>query len=378
MPIRITCTQCGKAFSAWDDLVGKTVQCPKCQQKMVVPAANPVSPSERSGTVQRPSQGGGTGESSGRPVRSAADPATRPGTGKTFAQSSAGSQNRSDRADTPPTVTRPIAGPARRPTSSPPAKTGSASPPSGRTNSFARATDDLDDSEDLPVGCENCNAPMPPDEDLCDACGYHRILKKVLDLDGVRRSSTATGFERLVSPQLAEGETVTNLLLWLKIAGCFVLSLILFLLLGTTGLILAIVVCGGYFAYQWWRTTQAADEADSAEEPDVNRDPLSIFLWSTWLSWQRMVNWRSGTAPYPPLRALTLRDPQFTDNDLRECEEITQYEVLDLEGTGISDTGCNFLATQKQLRFIVLRRTQVTAAGAQRLQKALPDANIWF
>ena len=379
----MTCTQCGKAFSAWDDLVGKTVQCPKCQQKMVVPSANPVSPAERSGPERsgaagRAGQGAGAG--SGQPgARSGSSPAGSMGLPPTRSAGPTRNVDRADRAESPATVARPIANPARRPAAAPP-KGSSASSATGRSSLPKRPVveEDMDDSDELPHGCPNCNAPMPRDEDLCDACGYHRILKKVLDMDGIHRPKTATGFERLIAPQLTEGETVTNLLLWLKIAGFFVLAFILFLIIGTPGPVLVLLAAGGYFAYRWWRATQAAEAEDRDGEPDVNRDPVSIFLWTLWLWWNRTMGWRSPTAPYAPLRSLTLRDPQFSDVDLRESDEIANYEVLDLEGTGITDNGIHFLATQKQLRFVVLRRTKVTAAGLQRLQQALPDATLWL
>lgn len=37
MPIRVTCHSCGKEFSAWEDLVGKSVQCPKCHAQQIIP-----------------------------------------------------------------------------------------------------------------------------------------------------------------------------------------------------------------------------------------------------------------------------------------------------------------------------------------------------
>src|SRR5687768_4464761 len=40
MPMRIVCPNCGKQFSAWDDLVGKAVECPKCHQKTVIGGPN--------------------------------------------------------------------------------------------------------------------------------------------------------------------------------------------------------------------------------------------------------------------------------------------------------------------------------------------------
>src|SRR5262245_22757050 len=39
MPIKVTC-QCGQSFNAKDELAGKAVKCPKCQQPLRIPAAS--------------------------------------------------------------------------------------------------------------------------------------------------------------------------------------------------------------------------------------------------------------------------------------------------------------------------------------------------
>src|SRR6185436_18452823 len=38
MPIKVTCA-CGAAFAAKDELAGRAVKCPKCQQPLKIPAA---------------------------------------------------------------------------------------------------------------------------------------------------------------------------------------------------------------------------------------------------------------------------------------------------------------------------------------------------
>ena len=37
MPIKVACTNCGNQFSAWEDLIGHAVGCPKCQAQVTVP-----------------------------------------------------------------------------------------------------------------------------------------------------------------------------------------------------------------------------------------------------------------------------------------------------------------------------------------------------
>jgi hypothetical protein len=43
MPIKVTC-QCGKSFAAKDELGGKAVKCPNCQQPLRIPLAQSAAP----------------------------------------------------------------------------------------------------------------------------------------------------------------------------------------------------------------------------------------------------------------------------------------------------------------------------------------------
>jgi len=52
MPIKVSCT-CGAAFAAKDELAGRTVACPKCQQPLTIPRGAPI---QRQAPAQRPAQ----------------------------------------------------------------------------------------------------------------------------------------------------------------------------------------------------------------------------------------------------------------------------------------------------------------------------------
>ena len=43
MPIKVSCS-CGAAFAAKDELAGKTVKCPKCQQPLAIPGGGAAAP----------------------------------------------------------------------------------------------------------------------------------------------------------------------------------------------------------------------------------------------------------------------------------------------------------------------------------------------
>jgi hypothetical protein len=131
MPIKVQCA-CGKAFAAKDELAGKTVKCPSCQQPLNIAAA-----------------GGGN---------------------KKPAAKAAASSEKAAAAKTAPTK---VAAPAAMP-----------------------ANDDLFDEIGLapPVEgtkpCPGCAAPMPIEAILCIKCGYNtrigrRMLTEVADNQAV-------------------------------------------------------------------------------------------------------------------------------------------------------------------------------------------------
>ena len=216
---------------------------------------------------------------------------------------------------------------------------------------------------------------MAPNDDLCDACGYHLVLKKVIDISDMPKRNRATGFERVLQEQLHDPHSASNTLLWGKILGSAVLLLVLFLCLGQwwwVGVLLAAAVGGWY----WTKQRQRAAEGQPGSE--INRDPISVALWSVMLVVQRMIGWRKMEWPFPKARLLVLCDPAFNDEELANLDNLNELEAMDLEGTGISDEGLDALRPMKQLRYLVLRKTKVTNSGAQRLQQDLPKTLVWY
>jgi hypothetical protein len=230
----------------------------------------------------------------------------------------------------------------------------------------------LDDLEEPKLPCPNCRAPLAINEDLCDACGYHTILKKVLDLNGVNTRDSSTGFERAIKGQISESETPESALLWVKLVAGFFLVLFVLLCFGRWGLAAA-VTCA--LAYAVYRFVWAPKRGEAGSE--LNRDPVSIACWTGMLFLQRAVGWRLPRWPFPKTRSLSLRDPAFSDDDLEELDGLADVQTLDFEGTKISDGGLIHLCDSKQLRFLVLRRTRVTTGGVTKLQRALPEVWIW-
>jgi hypothetical protein len=77
------------------------------------------------------------------------------------------------------------------------------------------------------------------------------------------------------------------------------------------------------------------------------------------------------------LQRLDLGDTQVTDKGLIHLKGLTSLEALNLENAvGVSDLGLVHLKDLAKLRTLNLQGTRVTAAGIQKLQKALPKVSI--
>jgi len=72
-------------------------------------------------------------------------------------------------------------------------------------------------------------------------------------------------------------------------------------------------------------------------------------------------------------------DAQLTDRGLAQLASVGQrIATLELIGNPITDAGLAHLKQMKSLNFVVVDRTQVTAAGVEELRTALPDLNVGF
>lgn len=361
MPIRINCKHCGKKFSAWDDLVGKAVKCPKCQQEMMVPGGDAEMPGAPPPPPTKPAsnpmslEGDGFDlsvppHSSAAPVTLGADDLVEPPMSGAYEPLPSAAKDDSFALPMPSVGTSKQAAP-----------------------STTETEDDLDDVDDLPFACPSCNQAMPPNEDLCDNCGYHRILQKKLDLsDGINKPDKSTGFERVFRGQLEDADSAQKMLVALKIAGAVAILVMLFIC-GWVGWVFAAIAVIGYLIYR----KQLGGKTVTGDS-EVNRDAFSSALWMMMLSIQRVIGWRQMAWPFPTTKALILHDSTFTDTDLAELQELADYQTLDLEGTQVSNEGLKKLQSMKELQYIVLLNTNVSAGGVQKLQQAIPNAWVWF
>lgn len=81
MPIKVTC-QCGKSFAAKDELAGKAVKCPNCQQPLRIPgAAQPAAKSTAQPAAKGNAQPAAAKVAAAAPAKAAAKPASASSSG---------------------------------------------------------------------------------------------------------------------------------------------------------------------------------------------------------------------------------------------------------------------------------------------------------
>lgn len=206
---------------------------------------------------------------------------------------------------------------------------------------------------------------MPPDGMLCVACGYHVTLKRVLqsDLSDLELDSS-TGIERWLGNQLADGESASSLL-WAIHAVVAIGLAVIGLVFHPWSWICVGVLGTGYLVLVVWLRSGPGSRA------------AGWLAWSFMLGLRRRFGWRNLAPPFARPRVFSARESGFTDSDLENLAERNELEVLDLEGTGITDQSLRHFQTCDRLRAAVVRGTRLTRGGVVRLQIMKPDLAIW-
>ena len=90
------------------------------------------------------------------------------------------------------------------------------------------------------------------------------------------------------------------------------------------------------------------------------------------------MKWQNYDERYKGRKIIDCRGEGITDDKLRELEDISLCEVLDLEQTPVTDQGLRQLYGLPNLHCLVLRKTFVTHDGVFRLQQTHPKLWIWY
>ncbi len=101
-------------------------------------------------------------------------------------------------------------------------------------------------------------------------------------------------------------------------------------------------------------------------------------FWNGLLRLARLQKWQNYDSRLRNRLIIDVRGQPFGDRDLLDLEKLNVCQVLDAEGTDITDNALAAMHGLKHLRCLVLRRTHVTYEGVFRLQQSLPRCWIWY
>jgi hypothetical protein len=92
----------------------------------------------------------------------------------------------------------------------------------------------------------------------------------------------------------------------------------------------------------------------------------------------RFQKWEKYDGKLKDRRIIKVRDSSFRDPEIPQLEGFKTCQVLDLQGTAVTDTGLLDLYDLKHLQCVVLKQTNVTHQGVFRLQQSFPRLWIWY
>jgi hypothetical protein len=100
-------------------------------------------------------------------------------------------------------------------------------------------------------------------------------------------------------------------------------------------------------------------------------------FWYGLLVFARLLKWQAYDSNLKGRQIIDLRNQPVTDHQIPKIDNIASCEVLDLEGTQISDEGLKHLLALKALKCLVVRKTDVTREAVLRLQQSRRRLWIW-
>lgn len=224
--------------------------------------------------------------------------------------------------------------------------------------------------------CPSCGQALPTEEMLCKSCGYHKKLQRRIRInDTVEDEERPSGFRLWLENSLSEGTSVQGVLL---LACGLALGLLLI------GAITAFVAIGFWALLFIPPIVVVAVILIVLAAGSGRKQESGITGWAQRLVWDamllllRLTRWQICSWPPGTTVVKTVRDPAFDDDALAELEGLDQSRVLDLDPCNLTDEGIGYLTAFPQLRFIVLRKSQVSEEAVRRLQRTIPSAWIWY
>ena len=226
--------------------------------------------------------------------------------------------------------------------------------------------------------CPKCGSAMNAGDKLCGQCSYHSELGRQITTTDRGPGKKSEGAKRWLDNALAEGESAKSLFIIAAILASLVLFSLIVLMINGMGawallVVVPLLVILGFFVGIVVAARRSRKDMAIGEPPERQN-----FAWHCMLTIIRLFGWREPRWPFRKRNVLKIEDAEFSDNDLMNSKDLKDCQVLDLQGTKVSDRGIPYLTGLPELQFVILKKTQVTGTGAQLLQHASPTMWIWF
>lgn len=217
------------------------------------------------------------------------------------------------------------------------------------------------------VACPHCRAPLHRDVELCERCGYHLRLKRVVK-NYQEPKEHVSGFDFYLNKHLHEHATVGGMKVLLGVLAP----------IGTIAALVILWAVVGVFAFCLIVPLGMAAillAAFCLIPGPRGSDPFNP--WWAILQFQRLSGWKLFHKSTVPLGVIERKTRDFDDAALDQMPELETTDVLDLQGSSVTDEGIAILRFYKNLKFLVVRDTNVTALGVKNLQYEFPELLIW-
>ncbi len=236
------------------------------------------------------------------------------------------------------------------------------------------ATDSLTISKfDAKNRCTRCGGTLG-ESYRCLVCGHQTILDVApQSLDQIEVHPA--GCQRWLAQMLAPGIAASHLLMaahsFVGIITIILITTAIGLGGGAAWIVLATVgILAGLYAYIVFELRRVG-----------RRAPATLNWWQKggWnlvLGFYRFRKWRP-SGSHATWNVLDLRGQALDDHQITSLPDITKCQVLDLEGTALTDAGLHKFQGLLGLQRLVVCNTNVTQVAVFHLQQRLPHAWIW-
>ncbi|MCP4462174.1 MAG: hypothetical protein GY819_05175 [Planctomycetaceae bacterium] len=224
--------------------------------------------------------------------------------------------------------------------------------------------------------CPKCGSLLD-EEKRCTSCRFETPLVKVPKTPLSQMPVKPAGFQLWFQAIMTDGVGVK----------VFEVSLHMLLLVAVIALIIVAVILGGTAAIYvilaaltlgFLYLMTVIQTKRMATVPGARLPFFLRPIWNTILRLARSQNWQKYDSRLKGRLIIDVRGENFGDRELLDLENLNICQVLDAEGTDITDNALAAMHGLKHLRCLVLRKTHVSHEAVFRLQQSLTKCWIWY